>query len=1023
MKVIYILSLLMIPFWSFSQEISGHVYNENREPVRNITVSLKGSSLQTFTDAKGTFKMIVSLNAKTLQFSGTGFEKLDVPIDFKKEMSVQLITKITPLDEVQVIGYGTNSQRFNLGSVTKLKAEDIGRQAISNPLAALQGRVPGLVVTASSGLPGASFKVQIRGQNTLKSSSSQFVAPVDNPLFIIDGVPFAPQNENVNQFRSIASPGIGQIFGNPHGGLSPFSNLNPSDIESIEVLRDADATAIYGSKGGNGVILITTKRGKSGKTAVNINASTTLSRVGKTMPMMNTEQYLVMRNEAFKNDGVTPNAILYDEAQAPDILLFDPERYTDWGKDLMGNTAHLTSVNGTISGGTQLTQFRLGANYNRNTYVFKGGFADTKGGMMLNLNHSTANKKFSVMLSTNYSLNKNNSSQAIDLLETILLPPNFPSPLDDNGELVWHYKGANLDGYPAGKNPYSYLMKQYSMDNALLNSNLQLNYRLFDDLILKSSFGFSGLNSNEYAAEPEKSNFPDHSPEGIALFGNNDFTTWIVEPQLSYKKKIKTLLVDLLLGSSFQKNNNSSKKIEGSGYANDNLMGSISGADKRTVSDAYSEYKYAALFGRINLRLDDKYMLSLNARRDGSSRFGPDKQFGNFGSIGAGWLFSEEALIQDKFAFLSYGKLRGSYGITGSDAIGDYNFISRWAPSNYSYRGQLGYAPVNLFNPTFSWASTKKLEFGLEFGFLENKLLLNSTWYRNRSGNQLISYKLPAMTGFTSVVENWAAVVQNSGLEFTLQAPVLTRRNFSWNTAFNISVPKNKLLSFPNLAESSYATKYIVGESVGVLTGFKSAGVNPETGLFQFYDAQGAIVTTPKVPSRGDFRDFYTIGSLDPTFFGGIQNSLKIENFHLDVFMEFRKQLGLNYLGYVYGYTPGYAFNQPSELLKRWQVPGDSSPYQRFSTIYGDATLAAQNYSRSDAVYSDASFIRFRTISLSYTLSNTLIRRTGIQSIRIHANAQNLFTITNYKGNDPESQIFYGVPVLKTFGFGVQINL
>ena len=936
-NILYFLIFFFWPATTYCQMVRGIVVDSSKNVLVGVTVSLKGTKQKTFTNGEGKFSIEITPKNQMLQLSATGYNTREVAADTQQLMRLTLQQKIGSLDEVQVIGYGTTTQRYNVGSVTKVKAEDIGTQPVSNPLAALQGRVPGLVVTATSGIPGAAFKVQIRGQNTLSSAVQGLgvALPTDNPLFIVDGIPFSPQNENINQFNSIQSP-PGAIFNNPYGGASPFNSINPSDIESIEVLRDADATAIYGSRGGNGVILITTKKGKAGKTDFTLDASNGASVVGKTMPMMNTQQYLMMRREAIKNDGLIPNLTLFDNAYAPDLLAFDTTKYTNWKDYFLGNTANNTVVNASLSGGSENTNFRFAAGVNRNTYIFPGDYADNRATFSASLHHNSTDRKFSIDFNSNFSYNKNNSSGSRDLLTAYRLEPNFPNLLDQNEKLVWAYNGVSL-GLGIGDNPISYLRNIYYLQNTNLNNAFQTAYKITEELTIKANVGLNTLLSKEYFGNPFSAQNPLLSPEATASFGNNNYTSLILEPQIEYKKAIKSGRLSILFGSTLQRNVNTKTQEIGTGYINDDLIESINPASTRYASDDFNEYKYAAVFGRINYILNQKYILNLNARRDGSSRFGPGKQFGNFGSIGAGWLFAEEGYLKKNLNFLSYGKLRATYGITGSDAIGDYQYLSRWATTDYPYNNGIGYTPQNLFNPLLGWASTKKLEMGIELGFLQDRILFNATWFRNRSGDQLISYYLPSQTGFSSVTENWDAVVQNSGLEFTLQTQNIRKKNFSWSSSFNISIPKNKLLTFPGLESSSYATTYVIGQSVNTNYGLQYEGINPETGLFQYKNAAGELTSNPTSPSGTDFNDFVSIGNRDPKFYGGLQNTLSYKGIQLDVFIEFKKQLGANYLNQVYAFTPGQEYNVPAELLSRWQKPGDISDIQRFAVSYTDA--------------------------------------------------------------------------------------
>jgi TonB-linked SusC/RagA family outer membrane protein len=1021
MKLFYAILLLFSPVLACCQ-IRGTVTDHQNLPLEGITVTVKGTTIATATDKKGQFTLSFSSPQAILRFTGANTEPLEAEWKGEANLHIKLLSRLNALDEVQVIAYGTSTQRLNVGSVTTVTAEDIEKQAVTNPLSALEGMVPGLVITPTSGIPGSSISVQVRGQNTLNGAGS-FISPQDNPLYVIDGVPFAPQNGNVNQFASIASPGIGGEFNNPYGGISPFNSIDPSDIESIAVLRDADATAIYGSRGGNGVILITTKKGKAGKTETNLSIRNGISFIGPTMPMMNTQQYLAMREEAFKNDGLTPNTTLYDPAYAPDLLIFDTTRYTNWKKVFLGNTAHNTNATASVSGGTNETQFRLGAGFNQDTYIFPGDYADNRASFSASIHHTSPDKKLSIDFSTNYSYDKNNSSSAPSLLAAFTLEPDYPSLTDSKGKLVWNYNGVPLNGSQAGNNPFSYLKESYSIQNVNLNSNLLVAYQFIKGLTLRSSFGYNTFNSQEYTGDPLAAQNPAANPVASASFGTNNFTTWIIEPQLEYKGSSKKSNYSILLGSTFQKNSNGSTVTDASGYINDALINSISGAPTTYSTDNYSEYKYTALFGRINYRWDDKYIMDVNARRDGSSRFGPDKQFGNFGSIGGGWLFNEESFIKDNLKFLSYGKLKGSYGITGNDNVLDYEYLSRYAPTTYSYQGGIGYLPQNLYNPQLSWATTKKLEAGIELGFLQDRLLFSATWYRDRTGNQLVPYQLPSQTGFTSVFENLNALVQNTGVELSLQSTVVKSAHFSWSSSFNMTIPQNKLLAFPGLASSSYSTTYIIGQSLRVVKGFKYAGVNPQTGLFQFYTSTGQLTYNPVGADNGTLNDYYNLGTTDPKFYGGFQNSFKYKDFQLDVYLTYKKQMGLNYLYSVYSNLPGFEMNEPTAILGRWQTPGQQATIEKFSSQYNDAYNQGNDFYQSSGVYSDASYIRLKSLSLSYTLPDKIAKRFRARSLRIYLTGQNLFTITDYKGNDPETQNFYGVPLLRSLSAGLQLNL
>ncbi|MBS1666783.1 MAG: SusC/RagA family TonB-linked outer membrane protein [Bacteroidetes bacterium] len=1020
MRSFYTIIFIFVPLWSLCQTIRGTVNNKNHEPLAGISITVKGKQISTSTNEKGNFQIKVPGLQSVLVFTGTNVERMEIALAGRQSINIDLETKVSALDEVQVIAYGRNTARYNVGSITKVAAEDIAKQAVANPLAALQGMVPGLVVTPTNGMPGSSFKVQIRGQNTL-SPNLNALAAIDNPLYIIDGVPFSPQNVNVNQFPSMISPGKGNYYNTPYAGISPFNSIDPANIESIEVLRDADATAIYGSKAGNGVILITTKKGSNGRTSFQLNMQEGISKMGKSMPMMNTQQYLQMRREAFANDGLTPNLTPGSLGYAPDLLLFDTTRYTDWRNRFLGNTAHNSNITGALSGGNNSTQFRIGAGFMRNGYIFPGGYAEKRLNFSVNLHHQSNDKKFTIDFSTLYAYSKNNCSSSESALTAFVLEPDYPELLDKNGNLVWEYKGVLLNGSSSTFNPIAYLKQKYHIENTAMNNNLVLGYQVLPNLSFKTSMGYSSFLANEYSAYPKAAQSPDYNTNTSARFGNNDLINWVVEPQLDYNLLKPKYRLDLLLGGTLQKNSNKRNEQNGYGYINDDLLGSVSGAARKDASDSYSEYKYIAFFGRANFIWGKKYILNINLRRDGSSRFGPNNRFGNFGSVGAGWIFTNEAFVKNQLGVLSYGKIRGSYGTTGSDAVADYQFLSRFAPTDYPYDGQIGYFPQNLYNPDFSWASTKKMELGLELGFLNDNLLLNAAWFRNRSGNQLVTFRLPYQTGFNNIIKNWDALVENRGIELSLNAKLLRSKDFSWDAAFNVSFPKNRLLKFPGIELSSYATAYVVGQSLSTQNKFRYASVNDSTGLFQFYGADGKLTYTPKNVSGGKLNDLSNIGNLDPKYFGGFQNSLRYKGFRLDLYFEGRKQMGLNYLAQVYSFVPGNRYNVPATFEDRWKKPGDHAGFIKTTTLYNNvAQNANQFFQQSSGVYGDASYIRLKTVSLSFEIPKNILDKFKVATIKLYATAFNVLTITGYRGNDPETQNFYGVPPLKTYTLGIQ---
>ena len=997
-------------------DVKGKVTDENGEPLVGATISIKNEKVMAATNDKGEFFLHgVDPNA-LVTISNIGYEPIVVHLSGRSSFNFSLKQKIGILDETQIIAYGTTTQRYSVGSISKVSSDDIASQPVTNVLGALEGRVPGMVVMQSSGAPGASFSVQVRGNNALGSSPNGPVLP-SSPLFVIDGVPFAPQNNNINQFNSLASPSNGLPNNLFSPGLSPFNSINPSDIESIEVLKDAEATSIYGSRGANGVVLITTKKGSVGKTKFSITAYTGENSSTRTVKMMNTPEYLAMRHEAFNNDGLAPNAA----NQAYDLITFDTTSYTDWRSVFLGGTAHNTNINGTLSGGDKNTQFLVGGGFHHVGNIFPGGFFEDGASVNTSIHHSSINQRLTVDFSSNYSYDENNSSGAPSVLDAFTLAPDYPSLLNPDGSLVWNYQGLDLGQLSGVSNPLAYLKEKYQATNYNLIGSLQIAYKILPGLVVKANFGYNTFNGKELSESPAISQDPSYNPVGSSRFGTNDYETWIVEPQLEYHKNILRGKLNVLIGGTFEKFLNDMSNVNASGYNNDNLLGSISAAGSTSAYDSYNEDKYAAAFGRINYVLKEKYIISGTARRDGSSRFGSDRQFGNFGSVGGGWIFSQERFMRSLNGFWSFGKLRANYGTTGSDNIGDYQYQSNWAPysSSSSYQGIRGYYPKNLANPYYNWEVNKKINAGLDLGFAKDRILLDIDIYKNRCGNQLIYYQLPSQTGFTSVVQNSPATVQNTGIEVQAQSTNLKSRSFSWTTTFNISIPKNKLVSYPNFSTSPYFNTYKIGQPLSVLQKYVSAGVNDTTGVFQFKTAKGGLTYNPEVS------DYAAVGNLDPKFYGGFRNTLRYKGLSLDIFAQFTKQTGLNYEYAIYdgGGLPGFFNNNVPELVKdnHWKMAGDKAAMEEYTTTYASAYNGAQYFTNSSGAYSDASYIRIKTISLAYDIPHRYLAGIKMEACSIYFSAQNLFTFSGYKG-DPEVQNIYAIPPAKIITGGLQIT-
>lgn len=969
--------------------ITGHVSSDRGEPLAGATVMVKGTQIGAITDERGNFIIKnVPVSASSVQVHIIGYTTSEIPLTGSRRLAIQLQQATNSLDETVILAYGSTSQRLNTGSISKISSHEIAAQPIGNALFALEGKLPGLYVNQTSGVPGSSANVYLRGVGSITSSAA--------PLYIIDGIPFTSYN--------IGSSSL-QTSSIVNGG-NPLNSINPADIESIEVLKDADATAIYGSRGGNGVILITTKKGTVGKTKVNISAYTGISQVTKFMSLLNTSQYVQMREEAFKNDQLVPNS-----ATAPDLVTWDTTKYTDWQKKLLGGTGHINDLQASVSGGSNYTQFLFNSGYHKETTVFPGNYGDKKGSLFFNLNHLSENQRFKLSLSSSYSDDINDLFYSDLTPYALSLPPDIPNLIDSSGNLVW----------PQGalSNPYSIQKQKYKAETRNLFASTQLGYELFPFLQIKLQGGFSRMEKDEIQTNPLSSFNPADGKtlaNTYSIFGNNSLQTWILEPQLDFTKKIGQGIVAVLIGATFQQDIINGNTLRGTGFSDPSLMESMAAASSLTVqSSNYSLYKYAALFGQLNYNVKNRYVFNFSVRKDDSSRFGPGKQSATFAAAGAAWIFSEENWLKDNLRFLSFGKIRGSYGSTGNDKIGDYKFLSTWLPGSYAYNGVTGLAPSNISVPDYSWEVTRKLEGGISLGFIHDRILLNTSYYRFRSSNQLINYAIAPSTGFTSIIANFPAVVQNKGWEFDLTTQNIQTKNFRWTTAINATIPSNKLLSFPGLSTSSYQYSLLIGQPISIRRVAHVLGVDPATGAYQFQSGKdGSPVAIPSIPG-----DYVTQINLLPKAYGGIQNTLTYKNLSLGFFFQWVLQDGTDFYPAI---TPGGISNQPVSVLNHWKMPGDNAEFAKYSTRPAIGTIFQR--ALSDGYVDDASFIRLKNVQIAYLFEPNLLKRIKIDGCSVYLRGQNLLTITSFNGPDPEqNKNLNALPSLRVITAGIQLTL
>lgn len=955
--------------------IRGRITDKQGIPLVGASVIVKGGGKATNTDKDGDFVINGIDENATLQISYIGYEMQEIKV-FPGLINVTLELSSSKLDEVQIQAYGTTSKRMSTGNITSVKAIDIAKQPVSNVLLALQGKVPGLSIVQTTGMPGAAPTVKIRGTNSIGAGLV--------PLYILDGVPVPDTQNAVN----------GSILG--VNGMSALEGVNTADVESIDVLKDADATAIYGSRGANGVVLITTKKGRAGQAQVNFNAYTGFGKVQHFAKFFDVHEYNAMRREALRNDKITPTP-----ANSPDLFSYDTVNVHNWQKELIGGTAVTNDANVSISGGSGGTTLYANAGYHKQGTVFPGDANSIRKSVRMNANHISRNRKLTLGLIFGYNVSTLNLLSQ-DLSTFITMAPSYPLYTATGAP---NYSG--ISGYPL-----AYLLQPYHSESSVYNGHVSLGYEFIRGLKLKVDAGFNNSINNQNQQNPLISLDPTTNTSGTLNMAEYTSNTWIAEPQLTYEKKIGKHSFNFLVGTSFQKTTGNIFSGQGRDFANEAQLGNLSSAGTITINTSTgNEYAYASLFSRLSYNYNEKYLANISFRRDGSSNFGPKKRFGNFGAVGLGWIFTKENAIAAALPFLSYGKLRGSYGVNGNDQVGNYKYISTYSLSSNGYQGS-SLNSSELANPEFQWEENRKLEAALELGILKDRIIASASFFRNRTDNQLVNYALSTQTGFSGYTANFPALLQNKGWEFEVNSRNINLSDFSWRTTVNFAFSKNKLLSFPGIERTSYFSSLTVGESITLQRGYVFDGLT-NTGVPRYKDlnGDGSISATD---------DRIIVGTKDP-FTGGMSNEFRYKRFDLSFFIDYVQ---------VNGYNPAInasrsgnlGANRTVQVSDRWQKPGDefNTNTPKFTT--SAATYVARNFLQTDVNWTQSDVVRLRNISLTYNLPYQFIKKLSMQNAKLFFQGQNLWTSGNKDTIlDPETG-YSTLPPLRTLTFGMNVT-
>lgn len=993
--------VLGVAAWAQTRSVSGRVTAAgDGSGLPGVTVLERGTTNGTSTDASGNFTLTVQEGA-SLVFSSIGYTAQTVAVAGQSNITVRLQTNETLLGETVVIGYGSQAKRELTGSVTQLSSKEVENVPTVSFEQAIQGRTPGVQINQGSGKLGAGVQIRVRGSSSVTASNQ--------PLYVIDGIPVTSQDVGVANTEPI----------------NPMADLNPNDIESITILKDAAASAIYGSRASNGVILVTTKKGRAGETRVNVGAYYGRSEATRIRKFLNADQYKELFSEAIMNSAKNPNGYInFYYGEDPDLeqvfaeeggLDLNSTENTPWG-DLAFRKGSVQQYDANVSGGDAKTRFFISTTFNDQTgIIIRNRYR--RGSIRTNFDHSISDKlKLGLNLSFTRSVNDRVSDDNAfsNPVQLNALPPiqaqydaNDPTGLNRN---TLYYNGlVDVDNASNRAGTYRSF------------STATLGYEPIKGLMLRTENGVDFLNLNEsiyYGSLTE-----DGAPTGYGYqnqlqgtnFTSNNTATWL-------KTFNEVHNLEVLAGISYQRYNEQSNSSQGQGFPNDQFKKIASAARITGASSAGTGYSFLSYLARLNYTFRNKYLLSASVRTDGSSRFSENNRYGTFPAGSIGWVITEEDFLSQN-GIVNFLKLRASYGLTGNAEIG--NFAFRRLYSAIPYADVAGIQPTGLGNPDLTWENTAQADLGLEFGFLDNRISGEVDVYEKKTTDLLLNLQLPYTGGYPSVTRNVGSL-RNRGLEVSLNTRNIDGE-FKWSTNFNISVNRNKITELPGgeiISGGRNLGRVREGEPIGVFWGVKYAGVDPDNGDALYYAADGS-----KTNDYGSAVQ-QKLGDPNPKFTGGLTNSFSYKGVDLSILNQFTYGNDIYNIGGVFQSVNGdYFDNQTLDQLKRWQKPGDITNVPRASFADGNGTSPSSRW------ISDGSFFRFKNVTLGYTIPAEIAKRGFMKSARVYVTGQNLITITNYDGYDPEVNTttfgrpsyllghdFYTPPLAKTWLVGVNVG-
>lgn len=969
-----ILSLLLFSvsastLWG-QHQISGTVLEKKTNtPVIGATVTIQKTTEGVLTDVDGHFLLETDLDFPiTLKVSYIGFNIQEVDVYSAEEPIIITLTEdIHLLNEVVVIGYTQTRNNARTSAVSTIKSEDIRQITASGFTEQIQGQSPGLLVSTTSGTPGSNVFVRLRGTTSINAGN--------DPLYVVDGIPI-----NSKPLQSIAIGGQ---------TTNPLSDLNPADIENILILKDANATAIYGARGANGVILITTKRGdKVNKTIVSLNAEYGFAKAAKLWELTTGPEHAQILNEAWVNDGNDPLAIPYRSKESGG--LGTPEEQNTYDRQsLVFRTAALQNYNVSVTGNDSKTNFYIGAEYAGQEAIVKTQDFNRLA-FRVNLDHKISEK---VSVGTSNSL----SRTARSLSRTANSPKGILQASVHTATLLPIYKE---DGSYAKYGIFDNVnaLIAHNDHNAVglrTINNVYLKWNITHQLTFKSS---ASTDLNNYQEKRYfNTELADGQPNGNATDATTKDQTYTLEQLLNYVASIQDKhTLTAFLGNSLQRTKWEQESINASGFPSDQFKRLSSAAVTSAVTNG-SANGLISYFGGANFSFDNRYSVDANLRADASSRFGEEHRWGYFPSFGLSWSLSEEKFLKGRASFLSHLKLKASLGWTGNQNIDDFASLGLWSGGG-NYGDAPGISHTRLANPDLKWETTRQWNLGLETSLLENRLALELNYYNKYTTDLLLNVPVPAKSGFSSTISN-VGEMSNKGIELEITSTNVRTKDFLWTSAFNIAHNKNLIEKLP-VSFSQYSRDWVRLEEGYPMYSFwlyKQLYVDTETGNAVYDDSRtndGRITTD----------DRQIVGDAWPDFTGGLRNNLTYKQFDLSVLLYFsvgNDVFNMNRFFQEHGGVRGTNWSLLDSQLDRWQKPGDITSVPRASTV-ANPDGSKNNDFQSSRFLEDGSFLRLRNVSLGYTVPEHVLKPTGIAKLRLYVNATNLLTWTGYSGADPE---------------------